>query len=233
MTSVASHQSQYIPWPPYFRKIQAVDIFVLMDSVQFQKGGLQNRNRIRGRGGEFWLTIPVSGDFPSAIMEMSLPDNRWRQKHFAALRQSYGCSKYWHDYGADLEDIYLSDYSRLEEINERVLFYFLDILGITTKVVKLSDLEVSGSKGELLVSLTKAVGGTVYMSGLGAEEYIQKDVFASEGLDLVFMPSVPPVYKQFHGDFIEGLSIIDMIFNVPMDEIKRYMRGSHDPSPHF
>jgi hypothetical protein len=62
MPVVSIHQSQYIPWFPYFKKIAMSDIFVVMDNVQFQKNGVQNRNKIRNYDGDFWLTIPVTGN---------------------------------------------------------------------------------------------------------------------------------------------------------------------------
>lgn len=34
---VAIHQPQYLPWLPYFTKIEESDLFILLDSVDFQK----------------------------------------------------------------------------------------------------------------------------------------------------------------------------------------------------
>ena len=44
---VAIHQPQYHPWINYYRKIARADIFVYLNDVQFQKNGLQNRNKIK------------------------------------------------------------------------------------------------------------------------------------------------------------------------------------------
>ncbi len=225
MTRVASHQSQYIPWPPYFRKIQAVDVFVLMDTVQYQKGGLQNRNKIRGKDDAFWLTVPVTGVFPSPIREMRPKDQHWRRKHLEALRQSYGRSPYWEAYGEELAAIYDRDYELLVDVNRAILLYVIGLLEIDTRIVDLSDLETSGAKTDLLVSLTGAVGGSVYVSGPGARQYIVEETFTEHGLGLEFLPSVAPEYTQMHGEFIGGLSMLDMLFNVPLDTIKDYVRG--------
>ena len=56
MRKVSIHQPQYIPWPAYFDKILQSDIFVILDDVQFQKNGLQNRNQIKTPQGKAWLT---------------------------------------------------------------------------------------------------------------------------------------------------------------------------------
>ena len=47
MTVVAIHQPQYLPWQPYFAKALASDLFVYLDTVQFQKNGVQNRNQVK------------------------------------------------------------------------------------------------------------------------------------------------------------------------------------------
>lgn len=40
---VAIHQPNLIPWLPFFYKMAMVDKFIILQSVQFEKGGFQNR----------------------------------------------------------------------------------------------------------------------------------------------------------------------------------------------
>ena len=57
---VSIHQPQYLPWFPYIQKIISSDLFIFLDSVDFQKNGLQNRNKILTSNGPAWLTVPVN-----------------------------------------------------------------------------------------------------------------------------------------------------------------------------
>ena len=59
MTSIAIYQPNFIPWLNFFRRLNKVDKFVFLDHVNFQKNGLQNRNKIFVNNKETWLTIPV------------------------------------------------------------------------------------------------------------------------------------------------------------------------------
>ena len=59
MTSVAIMQPTYLPWIGYFALMDQVNIFVFLDSVQFDKRSFQQRNRIRTEQGELYLTVPV------------------------------------------------------------------------------------------------------------------------------------------------------------------------------
>lgn len=40
---IAIHQPNLIPWLPFFYKMAMVDKFIILDNVQFEKGGFQNR----------------------------------------------------------------------------------------------------------------------------------------------------------------------------------------------
>ena len=70
---VAIHQPHYLPWLGYLAKWAAADLFVFLDTVQYEKSGYQNRNRIKTRDGPRWLTVPVHahlGQFAAAGIEI-------------------------------------------------------------------------------------------------------------------------------------------------------------------
>jgi hypothetical protein len=39
--NISIHQPQYLPWLPYLMKIEESDVFIFLDTVDFQKNGLQ------------------------------------------------------------------------------------------------------------------------------------------------------------------------------------------------
>lgn len=43
---IALHQSNLMPWLPFFYKMAMVDKFIILTSVQFEKGGYQNRYKL-------------------------------------------------------------------------------------------------------------------------------------------------------------------------------------------
>ena len=44
---LAAHQPAYLPWLGYFDKLSRSDIFIFLDSVQFEKNSFLNWNRIQ------------------------------------------------------------------------------------------------------------------------------------------------------------------------------------------
>ncbi|RMG37000.1 MAG: hypothetical protein D6720_03885 [Gammaproteobacteria bacterium] len=222
---IAIHQSQYLPWPPYFRKIALADEFVVMDAVQFQKNGMQNRNRIRNRDGGFWLTIPVTGRLSDTIREKRIADPRWRRRHWQSIRSSYGRAPEWERHAEGLAELYRRDYETLGEANAAFLAWFMRSLGIGTAAIPLSSLGVEGAKSDLVLAICKARGATEYLSGPGARGYLDEAAFARAGIRIRYLPSEPPVYPQCHGGFIAGLSMLDMLMNIGPEAIASFLWG--------
>src|SRR4051812_18140902 len=90
---VAIHQPNFLPWIGYFYKVLKCDRFVLLDDVQFTRGGYTNRVNIKFGKGPDWLTVPIKkqGRFGELVREVELqPDQRWRGKLVQTLKASYG-----------------------------------------------------------------------------------------------------------------------------------------------
>ena len=77
-------------------------------------------------------------------------------------------------------------------------------------MVRSSELDIDGAATDLLIAITKAVGGTVYLSGDGAAGYQDDARFAQHGLELQFQNFTPEPYPQLGSkEFVPGLSALD------------------------
>jgi hypothetical protein len=222
---VAIHQSQYIPWTPYFAKIASADVFVVMDDLQFQKNGVQNRNRIRNKESDFWLTIPVTGHLSDSIEEKKVANKEWKERHWKSIQMAYSNAPQWRHYASGLCELYSRDYSTLGQINDSFFHYIISELNIGTEIVYLSQLNVKGEKTALLLQICKTLGAGYYISGPGGRGYLDEEAFSECGIKVVYKESLPAVYRQFHGDFIPALSMLDMMLNVGQSEIGEYLSG--------
>ena len=84
---VAIHQPHYLPWLGYLAKWAEADVFVLLDTVQYEKNGWQNRNRIKTREGPSWLTVPVHAPLGAAITAVTLDAAQpWPRRHLTGRR---------------------------------------------------------------------------------------------------------------------------------------------------
>ena len=74
MKVVSIHQPAYLPWLGYFHKAMLSDVFVYLDTVQYEKNSFTNRNRILTKQGPIWLTVPVEikGHTQKKIKDMGI-----------------------------------------------------------------------------------------------------------------------------------------------------------------
>ena len=77
---------------------------------------------------------------------------------------------------------------------------------------------------ERLADLCAQAGGTEYVSGPAAREYVEESVFAERGIALSWFDySGYTEYPQLWGEFTHGVTILDLLFNCGRDA-PRYMK---------
>jgi hypothetical protein len=228
MKRIAIVQSNYIPWKGYFDLINSVDEFILFDDMQYTKRDWRNRNKIKTNRGLIWLTIPVNvkGKYYQKIKDTQISDPNWKYEHWKSITFNYSHTKYFKTYSFIFEELYLNcqeDY--LSRINYNFLVKICEILEIKTKISWSMDYDIVEGKTERLVSLCKQAGGTDYISGPSAQEYINGSLFQQESLGLSYIDySNYPEYSQLFPPFEHGVSVIDLIFNEGQNA-KKFMRS--------
>jgi hypothetical protein len=214
---VAAHQPNFAPWLGFFDKARHCDVLVLLDTVQFIKRGYQNRTRIKTASGSQWLTVPVisKGRYDQATRDVEIDETaRWRQAHLRTLRTILARAPH-RDALMDLVEPFYSwdDVHKLVKLNIALLRTVAERLDIGTRLVLASELEAVGSSTALMVSLTRAAGGDVYLSGPTGRKYLEPELFAAAGLELRYHEFTSFEYPQLHGGFVPGLSCFDYIAN--------------------
>ena len=214
---VSIHQPQYLPWFPYIHKIISSDIFIFLDSVDFQKNGLQNRNKILTSNGPTWLTVPVMQKLGQKIIDTKTNNvSGWKKKHIKTLSMNYGKLDYFKNNRDSLFVLYENSGDSLSDLNILLTQKLLHFMHIDTTTFRSSDLSVPGTSTQLLLNLCTEVGATTYISGIGGKNYLDVELFASAGIAVEFLPPVlpspyPHAFSKFgsHTD----LSVIDLLFN--------------------
>lgn len=218
---VGIHQLHYLPWLRYIEKIARCDAFIALDTIQYNKNGWQNRNKIKTTQGATLLTVPVSGSAEQNLDEVLIAGNgSWRRKHWLTIEQAYSKAPYFHRYASALQDIYTREWTHLNSLNRRMLEFYVAELGITTPISYSSDLDVPGEATERLANLIEAVGGNQYYSGAFAlDAYLDADYLAERGIELAIQEWTCPTYTQLHADFVADLSVIDLMMNCGPDSL--------------
>ena len=217
MKKVAILQSNYIPWKGYFDLIAAVDEFILYDDMQYTRRDWRNRNQIKTPQGPVWLTVPVKvkGKYHQRIRETEIDGREWAVAHWKSLALNYKKAPHFDEVAAFLEPIYLrSDHDFLSPLNRELLEGICRYLGITTRITNSWDYRLTEGRSERLADLCMQAGGTEYVSGPAAKDYIDESVFGERGLKLNWFDYQGyPEYPQLWGDFVHAVSVLDLLFN--------------------
>jgi hypothetical protein len=213
---VAIHQPEHMPWLGFFEKLLRADLFVLLDDVQFSKGDFQNRNRVKGRDGAQWLTVPVAHRFGQRINEVEVAGDGWRLKHWKTIVTCYARAAHFEEFAEEFEELYGRPWAKLSELNVAAIRLLARAFGVERKFVFSSALGASGSKSELVLNICKAVGASAYYSGVAGRAYLDAEAFGREGIEMLVQEFEHPVYEQLfmrERGFVPNLSAVDLLFN--------------------
>lgn len=216
MTRVAIMQPTYLPWCGYFGLMQAVDIFIFLDSVQFAKRSWQQRNQIKTPRGAQWVTVPVAnkGKRDQLICEVEIDNSsNFANTHRKSIESNYAKAPWFKDLGPNLL-AGIEGQILLADLNIGIIEYCRTLLGIETPLLRSSRMLGRGAKADLLASLCKDVGATEYISVPGSKDYLdESSAFEKIGVPVRYFNYRHPEYPQLFGDFLPYMSVIDMLFN--------------------
>lgn len=213
------HQPAYLPWLGYLDKIQSVDLFVFLDSVQFEKNSYVNRNQIKTSQGPLWLSIPVKtkNHLHTSIANIQIDETKnWRKKHLKTIEQSYSKAPYFKQRFPRLEQLFedLKPITGLADFCWQELQFWLNEFRISTEIIRASSKAYEGEKSDLILNICKHHNADTYLSGKFGKDYLALSEFRDLGIKVEFQEFQSPNYSQLFGDFVPNLSLIDFWFNV-------------------
>ena len=184
---VASHQPNFMPYMGFFYKMYMCDVFTLSNDVQFSKRGYHNYNHFAEGGELVKITVPVSVESGAAIKTAKLSDWQYhREKLRKRLRSAYAKSFYFEEYFPQFDSILARDYERLEELNVDLILEFARIFDMRCEIVPESSMHLNGNASCQIVQICKETGCDVYLSGTGAEAYLDTDMLRQNGIKLLW-----------------------------------------------
>lgn len=217
---VVAHQPNFMPWAGFFYKMTYADCFIILDQVQFTKGGYTNRVKIRQCNKAAWLTVPVTiPNSQSAINEIVIRPESFLRKHLNTLRQNYARSEYLTPILDLISDAYYAKHERLVDLNLHLLKSMTAYAGIKCDFILQSELATEGKNNDMLANLASQLSASIYVAGQGARSYTEghEHVYHSRGIRVGYHKFSIQPYKQAQGEFVPGCSLIDAMFNLGPD----------------
>ena len=208
----------------------SADVFLLLDTVQFVKSEYDNRCKIKTADGEQWLTVPVSTPKINTLSrDVKISKNvDWKKLHKKTVTYNYSKTPHFEEFKSLLYDTYDENSESLIELNILLITKIKNMLGIETRMILASELPEINLKGtELLLFYCEELNADSYLSGSGGKQYLNEELFKDKKIALEYQNYLPVKYPQRFGDFIQNLSVIDLIFNCGNESLPRIM-GEHN-----
>ena len=89
----------------------------------------------------------------------------------------------------------------------------MSALNLMTYTVNSSTLKKSSKQSQRLLDICKHLDASCYISGISGKDYLDEKIFHNSGIKIIYENFQHPTHKQIHGNFIENMSIIDLLFN--------------------
>lgn len=227
-------QPTYLPWLGYFEMVAKADVFVFLDTVQFERQSWQSRNKIRSTDGRVqWLPVPViAAPLDTLIKDIELAPNTRGvfRKQYQTIRQALSKAPFF----SEADNLLLAHFDvstipeKLVNLNIRFVQNTASALGLTsTRFLRASELQATGKRESLLISICRELGADYYYGNAGSAFYLEaaRGMFTESGIKLAYQDWVHPEYSQQGQEFESHLSCIDAIASVGLERCHQFLAG--------
>ena len=222
-------QPYIFPYLGYFQLLNEVDDFIFYDDVNYIKSGWINRNNILVSNKSKLITIPCIGASSNKKINQIKVDRRNRQfaKTVMTIKQSYSKAPFFEEVYPIIADVLLSEEENLALIAAESVVQVAKYLDLN-KSYYFSSSEfptISGmERSQRLITIVKELNGQRYLNVAGGKSLYSRQEFASHGIELGFVQACLTPYKQFGEDFVDGLSIIDVLMFCSKSQIHSMLK---------
>ena len=225
---VAIMQPYFLPYIGYWQLINAVDVFVVYDDIQFTKKGWINRNRFLMNDCDHIFSLPIkkASDYLNIVdRELSDTSSYDLAKQLRKIESAYRKAPYFEEVMPLISDCFCYDEKNLFKYIYYSILKICQALEISTKIVKSSSLSVSPLlKGqERVIETCKSLQATDYINPIGGEALYEHVAFKEKGINLKFQHVNLYKYTQFGREFVPHLSILDVLMFNGIEGVKKML----------
>lgn len=209
-------QSMYFPWVGLLEQLRLADIFIHYDDVQYTRG-VFNRVQVKTVHGRKWMTVPLRDRHHGQNIDEIQIDERtdWRSQHRKLLKHAYINAPYCEDMLFLVDEVFSKKLVTLSDISRESIYALARYFDISngTRFISSTDLGVTGSSSQRLCDLCSSVKAKVYVTGHGARNYLDHELFEKFGISVEYMNYLMCSYPQLHSEFNPYVTSLDLVAN--------------------
>ena len=227
--TIAIMQPYFFPYIGYFQLINSVDKFIIYNDVNYIKQGWINRNRVLLNNKAHLITLPLSESSSFKLICETQINKKyyqtWVKKFIKLLEQSYKNAPYFEDTMILLKKILDNECNYISQLNLNSIKSICNYLEINTIIEESSNKynNIQLKNFERVIDICKKENSSVYINSIGGEKLYSKNIFSSFNIELKFIVTKDIFYNQFQTDYINNLSIIDVLMFNDVKTIKQLL----------
>ena len=176
---ITIHQPNFVPWYPFFQKMEMADVFVFLTHCQYRKNYFQNRFNI----GDTWHTMSVSKKVANMTDKQYMnPEKDWNR--IKSNLPAYA------DILVLFDDCISDD---LVETNTSIIIKIAELLKFDVEFQ--FDYKTELTSNERLIDLCLNFGADTYIAGTGSSDYMEVDLFEDNGISVEFQKEDDKIQK--------------------------------------
>lgn len=224
---IAIMQPYLFPYLGYFQLINAVDKFVIYDDVNFINRGWINRNKILVNNKANLFTIPLQKSSQNKLInEIQLSNSiSSREKVLDTIHRSYKKAPRFDEVFKLVSDILFYPENKISGFIYKALLELNKFLNIETQVIESSS-EYNNShlkQERRILDICKKEEAEYYINLMGGMDFYPVKTFMENNIKIKFIKSRVIRYKQFNNNFIDSLSIIDVLMFNSKETVRKYL----------
>jgi hypothetical protein len=226
---LAIMQPYFFPYLGYFELIGLSDTWIVFDTVKYKPKSWMNRNRIlHPTKGWQYVTAPVEraggGDLISEIRVVDAP---------AAMHRLLGQIDHYRvnraPFFAPIRELIQRSFDLpapvgLSDLCVNVLAQTCAYIGLEFRPRRLSQMDLPlppiTYPGQWAPEISSVLNADVYINAPGGRAIFREEDFAARGMKLEFLRPNPFHYPTPGYDFVENLSIIDVLMWNPPETVR-------------
>lgn len=176
--TVTIHQPNFVPWYPFFQKIEQADVYVVLGHCQYEKNGFQNRFQLDNN----WNTLSVyKGLEPIRQKKYVNPKKDWE-----TIKRNLP------EYKDLLSEMEYCITDNLFDTNFSIIKHLIQKLDIKTRIEE--DYETDLKSTDRLVDICKRFGATTYLAGQGGLDYLDDSLFKNENIEVIYQKDLNKIH---------------------------------------
>ena len=204
-------------------QISMADVLVWLDDVQFITQSFTRRVQVINNGKTKFISIPrIEGGKFKDINSLRSIDNKWKNDHRNAFLNSFS-TRFFKNEAVEIFDEAVKSDLLIENLIARTEVMATAIKTIPSRIIRSSELGICSVGSNRILDIVKTLGGTQYLTGHGAAQYLDHRNFEMNGISVRYMKYEPVPWKQPLDFFTPSVSTLDLISTVSSASVKNHL----------